>query len=262
MSQQEQAPERHPEWVEAKRAQHQQEKALHAEMYALMRGGRFDAAEATLLNRLDASGCTLFDAVREAQVTSPPATAGLWIGDLIDAARRAPKERPLTAIEIGFSNAGVPGAQDQPAYPDIEVTGYTDEYFPFSTASDADFLEVFQDHATPWQGCFDWFPGRRSRLEGLETANRVLLNQKHLGDRGSGLVVVGGHLEVALEAKAEVAANLLLAVKFHRFMRDAMAKTVVPIPLVVIVDGNDEVHIRAIHHRPPRSDRCDSRKVR
>jgi hypothetical protein len=226
--------------------------SLRSETYAAMRAGRFDDAEAALNRLLDASGCARFDAVRGACLTTPPAMVARWIGDMIAVAARAPRDGPLTAIEIDFSNAGV-SARDasRPANPDMEVSGYTDQFFAFSSASDAELVAACEGTATPWQGCFDWFPeSSHYALEGLETINRELLRYKHAAERPE-VIWIGDRIEAAPEAKAELAANLLLAAKFHRFMRDAIAQTVVPFPLVVIVDGNDEVHIRALHHRPP-----------
>jgi len=226
--------------------------SLRGETYAAMRPGRFDDAEARLIQLLDASGCARFDAVRGARITTPPAMVARWIGDMIAVAERAPRDGPLTAIEIDFSNAGI-SARDtgRPANPDMEVSGYTDQFFAFSSASDAEIVTACEDTVTPWQGCFDWFPeSSHYALEGLEAINRELLRCKHAAERPE-FIWVGDQIEAAPEAKAELAANLLLAVKFHRFMRDAIAQTVVPFPLVVIVDGNDEIHIRAMHHRPP-----------
>ncbi len=190
--------------------------------------------------------------MRQIRISTPPASVARWIGHLVEAAQRAPRERPLTAIEISFTNAGVFARdKNRPANPEIELYGYTDEHFAFSTAGDAELTAVCQGYPVPWQGCFEWCPeSARYLLEGVEALNRELLTYKHRHPRPD-LVWVEDRLEIAPEAKAEVAANLLFAVAFHRFMHGAVAQAVVPVPLVVIVDGNDETYVRAVHHRPP-----------
>jgi hypothetical protein len=225
----------------------QHERMLCDDMYMVLRVGLFAEAEAALLQRLDESGSRAFDMVRDAKVTTPLAEVALWIDAVIAAASLDPKGGPLTAIEIDFSNAGV--HRGGPAEPGIEVTGYTDQFFPFSTASDDAIANAQLGVATPWQGAFDWFPEGAYALDGLGEINRALLTYKH-GERNE-LVWVRGQPEIAPDAKAEPVANLLMAVKFHRFIRDAVARVEVPEPLVVVADGNDEIYVRALHHRPP-----------
>lgn len=225
----------------------QHERMLCDDMYMVLRAGLFAEAEAALLQRLDESGSRAFDMVRDAKVTTPLADVALWIDEVIAAASMDPKGGPLTAIEIDFSNAGVHrGSAPEPG---IEVTGYTDQFFPFSRASDEQIANAQLGVATPWQGAFDWFPDGAYVLEGMGDINRALLTYKQ-GERNE-LVWIRDQLEIAPDAKAEPVASLLMAVKFHRFIRDAVARVEVPAPLVVVADGNDEIYVRALHHRPP-----------
>jgi hypothetical protein len=237
---------------EQHRRKHESDRALRAETYAALNAARFDEAEAVLLRRLDATGCDLFDCVRRIRITTPPASVARWLGDMVAVAQRAPRDGPLTAVEISFTNAGVSARNtSRPANPEIEVYGYTDQSFAFSTAGDAELAALCQGYPVPWQGCFDWCPeSARYLLEGVEAINRHLLTYKHAAHRPE-FVWVEDRLEAVPEAEAAVAANLLFAVAVHRFMHGAIAQAIVSVPLVVIVDGNDETYIRTVHHRPP-----------
>ena len=97
--------------------------------------------------------------------------------------------------------------------------------FPFSTASDAELLAAFQDYATPRQGCFDWFPGRRSRLEGLETCEPRALEPKASG--GSRLGACSGRQPSRSRAGSPGGSGGKppSGPPIHRFMRDAMRMT-------------------------------------
>jgi hypothetical protein len=232
---------------ELRMVKRQHERMLCDDMYMVLRAGLFAEAEAALLQRLDESGSRSFDMVRDAKGTTPLADVALWIDEVIGAAAIDPKGGPLTAIEIDLSNAGV--HRGGPSEPRIEVTGYTDQFFPFSRASDDEIANAQLGVATPWQGAFDWFPEGAYALDGLGEINRALLTYKH-GPREE-MVWVRDQLAITPDAKAEPVASLLMAVKFHRFIRDAVTRVAVPEPLVVVADGNDEIYVRALHHRPP-----------
>ena len=230
-------------------AKREWERAMRDDTYAVLRAGYYDEAEAALLDRLTETRSTRFDLVRGARVTVPQAEVSLWIDEMVATAKADPRGGPLTAIQISLCNAGIRGTTGS-AEPDIEVTGYTDQFFPFSTASDAEIDEAQRGFATPWQGSFDWFPETAHyQMQGLGAINRALLTFRNA--RQPELIWVGERMEVAPDAKAAPVAGLLMAVAFHRFLRDAVARTIVPHPLVVIGDGNDDVHVRAVHHRPP-----------
>lgn len=234
---------------ELRMAKRQHERTLREDMYMVLRAGLFDEAEAALLQRLDETGSARFDAVRDAQIFNTPSEVTGWIHDMITLADVTPKGGPLTAIQIAYSNTAAGGGID-PLDPAIEVTGYTDQFFPFSTASDDKIADAQLGTATPWQGAFDWYSDDNAyhALRGLGEANRTLLTYR-ASARGD-LVWIDDRVEIAPDAQAEPVASLLMAVKFHRFVRDAVARVQVPFPLVVVADGNDELYIRAVHHRP------------
>jgi hypothetical protein len=239
------------EQAERKRLREEQ-RAFRGWIFAALRAGRFDEAEAALLERLGAAGVAKFDVARGARVTTPPGSVRVWIGEMIETARKAPREQPLAAIEIDIANAGLAFMQHAgPADPEIEVTGYTDEFFPFSTAGDAEIAAACEAVATPWQGCFDWFPeSPRYTLEGLGALNAAVLNHKY-GLRGPESVWIGDRLEATPEAVAAGAAELMIGVAFHRFMYPAVGECRVPFPPVIVAGGNDEPNIATIHYRPP-----------
>jgi hypothetical protein len=235
---------------------HGEEKAFRNGIFAELRAGRFDETEKTLLSHLRNTGVTRFDAARDAQVTTPPTAVAEWIETAIEMARtpsRWSKEFPMSAVEIALDNAPLAFQRNAaPANPVIKVTGYTDQTFPFSSASDAEIAAVCGWPA-PWMGRMDW-GFEHYFLEGLGDLNAAVLNFRY-SDQPGKFVWVEDKMQMAREWRAAFVAELLLGLKFQHFIHDAICVTPVPFALVVLACGIDELDIATMHYRPPISRR-------
>jgi hypothetical protein len=218
----------------------------------LIRAGRHDLAEDRLITDLAPLGVPLAEICLETRAGSVE-LAG-W-----DALRRT-VARPPTGIVYTAVGLDLSAHVDPPATPEgwvepgVEVSLYTDDAFPFSTASRDDLLAVYaaydalRQSALPWTGAFEDIGACDVGTVGLARLNSAIVEQEprslHQPPPGDSPAPAA---YVALRLAAWVR-----ALRFHRAVKRSLDQQGLPRPVPVLVDSHDvRPYVNAVYFPPP-----------
>ncbi len=155
--------------------------AADAAISALIRAGRLVEAETWLTGALSEHP----GAVATACLAVPPDGVTIRGWDELDAdlTRLVRGGHHVSAVGLNLSNYHDTDADDWwDKEPAVEVTAYTDEHFPFSTATLQEMLAASATYAAPWTGAGLGQDEVHPRVSGLRGVNGALL--RHQEERG------------------------------------------------------------------------------
>jgi hypothetical protein len=194
----------------------------------LIRWGDHDAAERVLQSHLSQFDDPLADICRVTTTRSLSISGWDQVNTTLQQQEKSGE--PYTAICFDISNhADLTPTPEGWSEPDIEVSYYSDESYPFSTSTHGDVIAACEQSSTPWQGCFEDIdhPLNLKGLAQLNTALQKLTHSRHRVPETS-------------EQKMYQLASWFRTLRFHQTVKRYIdtPTLVVKIPMLV---GSNEV---------------------
>ena len=184
-------------------------------IHAVILAEAYDEAEAEIVTLLASFPTRAFDPVLDADITSPVAElAGL----LSKWSHEATAMEPTTAMSLDFETERGDWC--------IGVFGYGDDAYPFGAATLQDIRAKAAE--SPWAGCFGPFDSECWEFRGLEGCQglyRPALTGDAEADRNLG--------------HAYSVSEVLVGLKYQRFVSRAAQAAVNPVPMWVLTQPHD-----------------------
>ncbi len=192
------------------------------DLHALMRAGQFDEASALLARDIADLSTELWEICDAARADA--LTLHGW--SALSAALVDPEWAQITAVGIDISGHGINPTGD----PNLEISFYSDDSFPFSSAGRDAILAENEGYGTPWQGSFDAIDVVDLRIEGMADLHGVIVDEQGRTERP--------------EPGSDAAVALFLAIwwrtaQFHRLIHDLHAREGLSREVPIVVGSHD-----------------------
>jgi hypothetical protein len=214
-------------------ATHEAERAYTDEIQRLIWAGELQAAEDVLLDDLLNLDHPIADICRATTLDHIGwnNTYGGWnaVNEMI--ARGESRHKPFTALGIDLSNHGDPPKNPEGwQEPYIEVSFYSDAYFPFSATDNAELLVQMEKSSTPWQGCFE-------EIESMLLT--IGLAQLHSAIELINIANCQSPKKQSVENDSVILGSIFRTLRFHQAVKRHIENTGIAKMMPVIVGSNE-----------------------